>query len=172
VKDARFEGVRGDQGCPPVCDPSMILIADDNENDSILIVETLKAAGVKNQIMLVVDGKDVIAYLKGEQQYADRATYPQPSILLLDLRMPKIGGFEVLEWLKFAIPTRDILIVIFSGYAELSDIRRGYELGARSFLPKPCRVEDIQNLVRAYSTYWQVDNTTWHPRARQQTGPA
>ena len=135
----------------------MILIADDNENDATVIVETLKALGVKNPITLVGDGREVIAYLKGNSQYSDRSTYPLPSVLLLDLKMPQIGGFEVLEWLKLAMPTRDFLIVILSGYNELKNIRRGYELGARSFLPKPCRMEDIQNLIRAYPTYWQLE---------------
>jgi len=137
----------------------MILIADDNENDAMVIVETLKAAGVKNPITLVGDGRDVIAYFKGNKQYADRAQHPLPIVLLLDLKMPQVGGFEVLEWFKLAMPTSDILIVILSGYNELKNIRRGYELGARSFLPKPCRLEDIQNLIRAYSAYWELDGT-------------
>lgn len=137
----------------------MILIADDNENDAIAIVETLKAAGVKNPLTLVFDGKEVIAYLKGDEHYGDRTKYPIPTVLLLDLKMPMLGGFDVLEWLRLPGPGRDILIVVLSGYAEIGDIRRGYELGARSFLPKPCRVEDIHNLVRAYSTYWQMDST-------------
>src|SRR6185437_9376994 len=109
---------------------------------------------------LVFDGREVIAYLKGEEHYADRKKYPIPDVLLLDLKMPQVGGFEVLEWFKLAMPTKDILIVILSGYSELGDIKRGYRLGARSFLPKPCRLEDIQNLVKAYSTYCQVDGST------------
>lgn len=135
----------------------MILIADDNENDVIAIVQTLKAAGVKNPLGLVGDGGEVIAYLKGEKQYADRTKYPLPTVLLLDLKMPRTGGFQVLEWLRLALPLRDILIVILSGYGELQDVRRGYELGARSFLQKPCRLDDIKNLVQAYSIYWETD---------------
>jgi len=135
----------------------MILIADDNENDAIAIVATLKAAGIRNQLRLVGDGKEVIDYLKGKNEYADRSQHPLPSVLLLDLKMPLVGGFDVLEWLRIAMPAKDILIIILSGYGELKDIQRGYELGARSFLVKPCRSEDIRNLVRAYSTYWNVD---------------
>ncbi len=137
-----------------VC-PFMILIADDDENDAVAVVGTLKTAGVKNPVMLVGDGKDVITYLRGEKHYADRIKHPLPTILLLDLKMPKVGGFEVLEWLSHAMPTRDMLVVILGGYAEPESIKRACALGARSFVPKPCRVEDIKDLIRAYSTYWQ-----------------
>jgi len=135
----------------------MILIAEDDENDAITIAETLKAAGVKDQLRWAANGTEVIAYLKGELHYADRTRHPLPAVLLLDLRMPRIGGFEVLEWIKRAMPTRDILIVILSGLSGLEDVRRGYELGARSFLSKPAGLHDINNLVRSYSTYWQMD---------------
>lgn len=138
----------------------MILIADDNENDAIAILATLKASGIRNQLRLVSDGKEVIAYLKGSNEYADRTKHPLPSVLLLDLKMPQVGGFAVLEWLRAAMPTKDILIIILSGHGDLQDIKRGYELGARSFLVKPCRSEDIRNLVRAYSTYWQMDGAS------------
>lgn len=133
----------------------MILIADDNEDDAIAVVQTLKAAGVKKRLTLVEDGKDVIAYLRGDKTYADRAKYPVPTVLLLDLKMPRLGGFEVLEWFRHAMPTRDILIVILSGNQNPEILNRGYALGARSFVRKPCRTVDIQNLVRAYSSYWQ-----------------
>jgi len=135
----------------------MILIADDNEDDAIAIVETLKAAGIRNELRLVDDGKEVIAYLKGNKHYADRAKHPLPTVLLLDLKMRQVSGFSVLEWFRLAMPTKDILIVILSGHGDVRDIKRGYELGARSFLSKPCRADDIRNLVRAYSTYWELD---------------
>jgi len=138
----------------------MILIADDDQNDALILVETLKAAGVKNELRWAVDGEDVIAYFNGEKEFADRAKHPLPTILLLDLKMPQVGGFEVLEWLRHAKPTNDVLIIILSGHGALGDIKKGYDLGARSFLVKPCRLDDIQDLVRAYSPYWQLDGPT------------
>jgi CheY-like chemotaxis protein len=133
----------------------MILIAEDDENDAKALVDCLQKSGAVNPITLVGDGKDVIAYFKGEGHYKDRVKYPQPSILLLDLKMPRLGGFEVLEWLHHGERSKGILIIILTGY-ELGNIRRGYELGARSFLPKPCSVDDIQNLIRTYPTYWEI----------------
>jgi CheY-like chemotaxis protein len=76
--------------------------------------------------------------------------------LLLDLKMPQIGGFDVLEWLHATKQTKDVLIVILSGYSEIENIRRGYALGARSFLPKPCHAEDIKGLIRAYPAFWEM----------------
>ncbi|HXS68697.1 MAG TPA: response regulator [Candidatus Polarisedimenticolia bacterium] len=133
-----------------------ILIADDDENDALALRKALSQAGVKNPVAIVGDGKQVIAYYKGAEAYADRAKYPIPGILLLDLKMPQLGGLEVLEWLHATQQTKDILIVILSGYSELENIRRGYALGARSFLPKPCHADDIQGLIRAYPNYWET----------------
>jgi len=134
----------------------MILIADDNENDAMELAECIRKAGAKNPLTVVSDGKEVIAYFRGEEKYADRTEYPLPSILLLDIKMPGLDGFEVMERLSSKKYAEGVLIVVLTGY-ELANIRRGYELGARSFLPKPCRVDDIQNLMRTYSTYWESD---------------
>jgi CheY-like chemotaxis protein len=140
--------------------PKVILIADDSENDVIAIRETLKDAGVINPIITVEDGRGVVAYLKGEGEYVDRKKFPLPSILLLDLKMPRMGGFRVMEWLSEHQKMRDILVIVLSGQdrGELENVRRAYRLGARSFLVKPCHVQEIHNLIRAYSTYWE---TAW-----------
>lgn len=143
----------------------MILIADDNENDTLVIVNMLRESGVKAPITTVADGRDVIAYFQGKNDYADREKYPLPSVLLLDLKMAQIGGFGVLEWLNGTGLAKDVLSIILSGHGELENIRRGYQLGARSFLTKPCRLDELQNLIRTYASYWQAEN----PRAKSQT---
>lgn len=132
----------------------MILIADDNENDALVIETMIRAAGIKGPIITVPDGKDVIAYFQGKNQYADRIKYPLPHVLLLDLKMAQIGGFGVLEWLNGTGLAKGVLSIILSGFGELESIRRGYQLGARSFLTKPCRMDDLENLIRTYASYW------------------
>ncbi|HXT11722.1 MAG TPA: response regulator [Candidatus Angelobacter sp.] len=146
----------------------MILIADDNENDTLVIVKMLRAAGVKSRIITVGDGRDVIAYFQGKNEYADREKYPLPSVLLLDLKMAQIGGFGVLEWLNGTGLAKDVLSIILSGFGELENIRRGYQLGARSFLTKPCRLDEIQNLIRTYSSYWQAGAMVSEDQADRQ----
>lgn len=131
-----------------------ILLAEDSEDDAILIQVTLKRAEVLNPVLAVSDGVQAVAYLKGDKFYADRNLFPLPGIILLDLKMPHKNGFEVLEWWKMQPHLKDILIVVLSGYYDLESIRYAYSLGARSFLIKPCKVEDIINLRQAFSGIW------------------
>lgn len=136
----------------------LILIADDDDNDAYAIGQTLTKAGIKNSLKVVGDGLDVIAYLKGERQYADRKRFPIPSVLLLDLKMPRIGGFAIMEWLKDRTDLRNgALVVVFTGNSDAGNLRRAYTLGAQSFLTKPCGVHDLRNLVRAYPSFWETD---------------
>jgi len=131
-----------------------ILLAEDSEDDAILIQATLRKAEVLNPVLAVSNGAQAIAYLKGEKFYADRNLFPLPGVILLDLKMPHKNGFEVLEWWKNQPQLSEILIVVLSGYYDLESIRYAYSLGARSFLIKPCKVEDIINLRQAFSGAW------------------
>jgi CheY-like chemotaxis protein len=131
-----------------------ILLAEDFEDDATIIQHVLKKAGVINPIIVVTDGAETLAYLKGEGFYADRTKFPLPSVLLLDLKMPKRNGFEVMEWCKTQPQLKDMLVVILSGHQDLGAINRAYSLGAHSFLLKPCTVEDITNLTENFRGYW------------------
>jgi CheY-like chemotaxis protein len=130
-----------------------ILIADDFEDDAILLRKTLEMAGVKNPVFVVADGEEAVAFLKGDGKYADRDKFPLPSVVLLDLKMPKVTGFEVLQWMHQA-DQKDILKIVLSGHQDLKEVNRAYMLGARSFLLKPCHVLDVQNLMQAHPAYW------------------
>lgn len=136
----------------------LILIADDDENDAFAISKTLTKAGIKNSLKRVSHGAEVIAYFKGDGQYVDRKKFPLPGILLLDLKMPKIGGFAVLEWLNDQRLARNgTLVVLLSGYYNDENLRRACSLGVRSFLIKPCTMKDIWTLAQAYPSFWQTD---------------
>ena len=131
-----------------------ILLIEDSEDDAIITQATLKKAGVLNPVKVVANGAKAIAYLKGEGDYADRTRYPLPSLMLLDLKLPKKAGFEVLEWWKSQPQLKKILVVVLSGYSDLHSVNRAYALGAHSFLIKPCKVEDIMNLRQAFTGSW------------------
>jgi CheY-like chemotaxis protein len=131
-----------------------ILLAEDSEDDADIIRHVLKKAKVDNPIITVWDGAEAIAYLKGEGIYADRDLSPLPAVLLLDLKMPKRDGFEVLEWVRTQPQFKDLLIVVLSGFNQLESINRAYALGAHSFLTKPCQLEDITNLTNTFKGYW------------------
>lgn len=139
----------------------LILIADDDENDALAISRTLKKAGIKNSSITVSDGAEVIAYFKGQGNYRDRKKFPMPSVLLLDLKMPRIGGFAVMEWLNDQKEVHgNMLVVVLTGHGDLENVKRAYSRGARSFLVKPCQIEDVRNLVRGYSAYWETEKVS------------
>ena len=133
-----------------------ILIAEDSQPDAELIAQTLKLAGVCNPLMFVSDGVAAIAYLMGDGMYANRDEFPLPGVLLLDLKMPRLGGIEVLEWCRTQPQLREILIIVVSGYRELHDVNRAYALGAQTFLTKPATETDILNIIKAHAVPWSV----------------
>lgn len=142
----------------------VILVADDDENDLTAICHTLRSAGVKNSLITVGDGDEVIAYFKGDNKYADRNAFPIPSVLLIDLKMRRIGGFEVLRWIREQGNFTETLVVVLSGHGELENVRLAYQSGARSFLTKPCHMDDVKNLVQVYSSHWDSDIPQIFPR--------
>ena len=132
-----------------------ILIVDDSEGDAELLKRLVGRAGVLNPIRVLFNGEDAMRYLEGEPPYSDRNKWPLPSVIILDLKMPGIHGFQFLEWCKAHAHCRETMLVILSGHGDTTTIRRGYALGAQSFLTKPCRALDLENLIRAYPQYWQ-----------------
>ena len=132
----------------------LILLADDSPDDLAAVQLALKAADVRNPVSMVDDGSKVIAYLKGEGVYANRELHPFPKVLLLDLNMPGIDGFDILEWLKDEPALHDLLVIVISGHSGLREVNQAYALGANSFLLKPADPMEIRNLVEAFPGYW------------------
>jgi len=112
----------------------------------------LRLSGLANPVILVRDGEEVIAYLKGQGIYADREKHPMPRILMLDLKMPKKNGFEVLQWMKSQPHLKHLQVVVLTSSERIEDIKRSYELGAFSFLTKPCGVEDLKRLAEGLNS--------------------
>lgn len=131
-----------------------VLIVEDYPDDAAMLTSVLQQTGVGNSIELVHNANDAIAYLRGSIPYADRARFPVPAVILLDLKLPGMDGFSFLEWLKGHEEFNDILVVAVSGLGDLASIRRAYALGADSFLTKPCRVEDVANLIQWFPDFW------------------
>jgi CheY-like chemotaxis protein len=130
-----------------------ILLAEDVEDDVAMVQLGLKEAQVTNSLLVASDGVEVISFLKGEGIYVDRQKFPMPEVLLLDLKMPRKDGFEVLEWLRLRPQFDDILVVVLSGFDGIHDVARAYMLGADTFLIKPFRREDIENLATHFPNY-------------------
>ena len=105
----------------------LILLAEDDDNDVLLIQSAFKGAGILTPIYVVRDGDEVIAYLKGVGKYANRADYPLPSVLLLDLKMPRKTGFEVLQWIRSERTLQTLRVIVLTGSTDLLDLNKAYQ---------------------------------------------
>ena len=133
---------------------NIMLVAEDDDNDFWFFEMAFKKAGGDGSVFRARDGTEVISYLAGECQYSDRRTYPLPDLLLLDLKMPRKTGFEVLEWLQTQPQLQHLPAVILSSSEEPRDIEQAYQLGVKSYLVKPRQYEQCTRLVQLIQEYW------------------
>ena len=131
-----------------------ILVAEDLESDVFILKRAFARAGVTASLHFVKDGADTIDYLKGEGVFANRAQHPLPSMLLLDLNMPKLGGFDVLEWLRLQPGLKRMPTIVFTSSNLPEDVNRAYDLGANSYLVKPPRYDQFEETARSLESYW------------------
>jgi CheY-like chemotaxis protein len=134
-------------------DSPLILLAEDNENDVLMFRRASRKANFDNPIQVVADGEEVIAYLSGEGKFASRDRYPLPGLVLLDLKMPRKNGFDVLRWVRQQREFADLQIVVLTTSDEIKDINRAYELGANSFLVKPVAFSEFVGMLEALHSY-------------------
>jgi len=133
-----------------------ILIAEDDENDAIILERALRKVGFENPFRFCKDGIEVLAYLQREGQYSDTKEYPFPRILITDLKMPKMGGIEVLKWLYHHPECNLIPKVVFTASRQSSDIQEAYKWGANSYLVKPGGYEQLTSMLKLFFDYWRM----------------
>ena len=134
---------------------AIILLADDNADDVLLMKRALRRAGLMNPVHVVADGTEAIEYLKGAVE-AKSSGYPIPLLICLDLIMPRMDGFEVLRWIREQPPLEGIPVVIISQSNHKPDINRATHLGANSYLVKPA---NFDGLVKLMGTVRQILET-------------
>ena len=133
---------------------STVLLIEDNPDDAELITHAFKKAGIANPLIVVDDGDKAIDYLHGRSAYADRADFPLPGLFLLDLKLPRRSGFEVLEAIRANYPTRNVPVVVLTSSNQANDIERAYELGANSYLVKPIGRDSLITMVHSLDAFW------------------
>lgn len=131
-----------------------ILLVEDEENDATLVKMAFKKSNILNPVQWAHDGLEAIAYLNGEGIYADRTRYPFPEVLILDLKMPRMSGFELLSWIREHPEYRVIPTIIMTSSRQDLDIEKAYNLGANTYMIKPSAFEDLAKLVRLAHDYW------------------
>ena len=137
-----------------MADHAVILVAEDDEDYVLLIRQVFAKAHIPNPMHVVWNGEEAIAYLKGEGKYANREEYPLPDIFLLDLKMPRINGFEVLKWVRQQPGLANIRILVLTSSDAIRDVNEAYQLGANSFLVKPMDFQDFTHLSRLIADFW------------------
>ena len=135
-----------------------ILLAEDNSTDALMVQRAFKKAHLMNPVQVVDDGDKAVAYLSGQGPYADRETYPLPMLLLLDLKLPRRSGLEVLEWLRGQEGLKRLPVVVLTSSKESADVNRAYDLGANSYLVKPVDFDPLLEMVKTLGLYWVVMN--------------
>lgn len=126
-----------------------ILLAEDNEDDVFIFQRALAAAKITNPLQIVNDGESTLAYLAGTGGYADRIRFPVPMLVMLDLKMPRVNGLEILKWIREQRHLDGVSVVVLTSSAEERDITRAYQLGARSYLVKPPTAATLTEMLNA-----------------------
>lgn len=140
----------------PVHQP--IAVAEDNDDDVFFLRRAMKTAEISHPLIVLPSGRDVIDYFAGEREFADRSAYPLSPLMLLDLKLPIMSGFKVLEWLQVHGEGARPVIVVMTTSGEEKDRERAYALGASSFLVKPSGAEALAKQMRAFKTFWLEQN--------------
>jgi CheY-like chemotaxis protein len=160
----------------------VILLAEDREDDVLLVRKAFQAAEMNCELRVVRDGEEAMAYLAGEGKFQSRAEFPFPNLVLLDLKMPRVDGFEVLRWIRQHPRIKNLRVVVLTSSHQLRDVNEAYRLGANSFLVKPLDFENFVETSKALRSYWLVlDNApemppdekgaSLRPRAQDQPAP-
>jgi CheY-like chemotaxis protein len=147
-------------------DQALFLLVEDSETDAILIRRAFVKGNIVNPLQVVGTGDQAIAYLKGEGAFSNRAEYPLPELVLLDLKLPGIDGFQVLRWIRQQPELKALRVVVLTSSDRIQDVNLAYQLGANSFLVKPVDFERFVEISQALKGYW-----LWLSRAPEITRP-
>lgn len=156
---------------------SLILLAEDSQDDVLLVKRAFAKGGIEHPIYAVGDGDEAIAYLKGEGKFSNREEFPLPNLLLLDLKMPRKDGFDVLRWVRKQPCLAGLPILVLTSSDALHDVNLAYQLGANSFLVKPIEFENCVQLGNLIKEYWldrskqgEISRPVREPAQPQDTG--
>jgi CheY-like chemotaxis protein len=135
-----------------------VLLAEDDPDDILLTQIAFEKARLANPLQVVRDGEEAIAYLRGDGKFSDRNHFPLPILLLLDIKMPGLNGFQVLEWLRKQPGFSRLPVAIMTSSDHDPHITRAYQLGADSYLLKPPDAAALLALVQRLNAYWLIVN--------------
>jgi len=135
-----------------------ILIVEDNPNDAEMALRALKKNNLTNNVLVVIDGEEALDFIFHKNKFVNRDGFNQPKIILLDLKLPKVDGLEVLKELKNNEETKMIPVIVLTSSKEESDILESYKLGVNSYIVKPVDFDKFVEAVRQLGLYWLLLN--------------
>jgi CheY-like chemotaxis protein len=134
--------------------PEQILLAKDNEDYILLFKRALQSARIDAGLQIVRDGQEAVDYLTGAAPYTDRTVHPFPKLLLLDLKMPRMDGFQVLSAVRQRLGFTRLPVIVLTHSDNPADVRRAYELGATSYFRKPDSLAGLDEMIHVLHAYW------------------
>jgi len=135
-----------------------ILIVEDNPDDAEMAIRALKKNNLANNVLVLEDGEEALDFIFSRGRFSDKPAIIRPKIILLDLKLPKVNGLEVLKVIKNDPKTRIIPVIVLTSSHEESDIIKSYELGANSYIVKPVEFDKFVGAVRNLGLYWLLLN--------------
>lgn len=135
-----------------------ILLVEDDTNDVFFMQRAFKEVGILNPVQVAQDGREAMDYLGGDGVYADRDQFPLPCLALLDLKLPRVMGLELLKWVREQPALNDVIVIILSSSQVGHDIDRAYQLGANAFLVKPSGPLELLEIAAGIKQFW-LDRT-------------
>lgn len=137
-----------------------ILLVEDDPNSVYFFKHVAKKVGITNPLHVAEDGRKALDYLEGVGKFADRNDYPLPGLVILDLKLPRATGFEVLRQMRTHPELRKMIVVMMTSSASDDDIDKSYALGVNAYLVKPLRLEELTATIQAIKDFWLIQN---HP---------
>jgi len=131
-----------------------ILQVEDTEEDVLLMEYAFNEAGIQSVLRSVPHAEAAMAYILGQRQYVERNEFPEPSLLLLDLKLPGMSGLELLDWLRNASPMPKIPVIVFTSSSQRQDVQAAYDAGANAFVTKPSGIDQLVEFLEALKVFW------------------
>jgi CheY-like chemotaxis protein len=143
-----------------------ILLVEDDENDVFFMRLAMEKAGMDTTLRVTNDGWEAMSYLRGEGRFSDRQENPLPCLMLLDLKLPRMRGLEVLKWIRTQPHFNGLRVIVLTSSNQDVDVRQAYEAGADAYVVKPARPHDLSEIIQCIKHYW-IDETQPPPGCRE-----
>jgi CheY-like chemotaxis protein len=131
-----------------------VLQVEDDDNDIYFLQFACESTQLTDCLRVVRSGEEALEYFQGAGKYADRKKYPIPGLVLLDLRMPRMNGLEVLKWIRDQPQLHSVVVIMFTSSAHPDDVERSSQLGANAFVQKPSGLEELVRFLKSVKTFW------------------